>query len=229
MTVKERLKDFIKVEKITVKAFEESLEMSNGYVNSISKGIGDAYMRKLIEKYPNLNIKWLLTGEGQMLNSEEDGSNESIDEAERTETITLTPKNSIRYYPELSATASNIEDMPMEAHPYFELMYIKGLEGCLAIPATGRSMEPTIHAGDIVIHEPYLDRFVQNGEIYVVCTSGGQRMIKRLVLDARNEDGTFTYICMSDNADQQLYAPFRIESVDIRALYRVRRIIPISL
>lgn len=72
MTVKERLKDFIKVEKITVKAFEESLEMSNGYVNSISKGIGDAYMRKLIEKYPNLNIKWLLTGEGEMLNSGED-------------------------------------------------------------------------------------------------------------------------------------------------------------
>lgn len=67
MSLKERLKDFIKSQSITIKDFERSLGMSNGYVNSISKGLGDEYMTRLIEKYPTLNIPWLLTGEGDML------------------------------------------------------------------------------------------------------------------------------------------------------------------
>lgn len=67
MSLKERLKDYIKSQSITIKDFERSLGMSNGYVNSISKGLGDEYMTRLIEKYPTLNIPWLLTGEGDML------------------------------------------------------------------------------------------------------------------------------------------------------------------
>lgn len=67
MDLKERLKEFIRNQGVTIKGFERSLGMSNGYVNSISKGLGDTYMNRLIENYPNLNIRWLLTGEGEML------------------------------------------------------------------------------------------------------------------------------------------------------------------
>ncbi|MDR0694694.1 MAG: helix-turn-helix transcriptional regulator [Prevotellaceae bacterium] len=67
MSVKERLKIFIKSENMRISEFEKSIVVGNGYVNSISKGIGNDKLNIISEKYPNLNIEWLLTGEGEML------------------------------------------------------------------------------------------------------------------------------------------------------------------
>lgn len=66
MTVKDRIKVFCKAEKITISAFEESIGVSNGYVNAISKSIGIDKLNTIIEKYSILNIEWLLTGKGEM-------------------------------------------------------------------------------------------------------------------------------------------------------------------
>lgn len=199
-------------------------DIANGKVKEISFDVAD----KIASTVSQLNREWLLTGEGEMLTNTGTPTTQTESESD-VEDLILTPKNSIRFYPDLPATASNIEDMPQEAYPQYQLMYIQGYEGCLAIPATGRSMEPTIHAGDRIIHEPYLDRFIQNGEIYVICTTTGQRMIKRLVETSRDEDGIPTFTCHSDNPDQNLYAPFTLKGDEIRALYKVRLIIPLSL
>lgn len=66
MTVKDRIKEFCKAESLTISAFEESIGVSNGYVNAISKSIGLDKLNTIIEKYSNLNIEWLLTGKGEM-------------------------------------------------------------------------------------------------------------------------------------------------------------------
>jgi len=63
MSTKERLKEFIKSQGLSVKAFEESINVSNVYVNAISKGLGREKLDKVSEVYPELDIKWLLTGE----------------------------------------------------------------------------------------------------------------------------------------------------------------------
>lgn len=52
---------------MTVSAFEKSIGVANGYVNSISKSIGIDKVSLILEKYPNINIEWLLTGRGEML------------------------------------------------------------------------------------------------------------------------------------------------------------------
>lgn len=70
MSVKERIKKFIQTQKITVIEFERSISASNGYINSIHKSIGIDKLNDIIEKYPNLNIEWLLSGNGEMLKSE---------------------------------------------------------------------------------------------------------------------------------------------------------------
>ena len=199
-------------------------DIANGKTKAFSYEIAD----KITTAFPEVNKNFLLTGEGEMLTSTETPTIQTRSESD-VEDLILTPANSIRFYPDLPATASNIEDMPQEAYPQYQLMYIQGYEGCLAIPATGRSMEPTIHAGDRIIHEPYLDRFIQNGEIYVICTTTGQRMIKRLVETSRDEEGIPTFTCHSDNPDKDLYAPFTLKGDEIRALYKVRLIIPLSL
>ncbi|WP_159038617.1 hypothetical protein [Brumimicrobium mesophilum] len=67
MSVKERLKRFIKYENLKTKEFESLIKASNGYVNSISKGIGEDKLSNIREHFPNLNVEWLLRGEGSML------------------------------------------------------------------------------------------------------------------------------------------------------------------
>src|SRR5690554_4547826 len=67
MNVKERLKQFVDSQGITIRAFEQSIKASNGYVNSISKSIGLDKLEEILDVYSNLNIEWLLTGKGEML------------------------------------------------------------------------------------------------------------------------------------------------------------------
>jgi len=80
MSVKDRLKEYLKSESIATIAFESSIEVANGYVNSISKSIGLDKLNLIIEKYPKLNIIWLLTGNGSMLeiDSNKNETNEQL-------------------------------------------------------------------------------------------------------------------------------------------------------
>lgn len=71
MSVKDRVKEFAKYANISVSAFEKSILVANGYVNSISKSIGIDKIDLILEKYPKINIEWLLTGKGPMLKGEE--------------------------------------------------------------------------------------------------------------------------------------------------------------
>ncbi|WP_272151102.1 hypothetical protein [Tenacibaculum aiptasiae] len=84
MSVKIRLKEVIKHHGLTVKSFEKSIDVSNGYVNSITKNIGFDKLILLIEKFPNLNVKWLISGKGEMFLEPKD----SLDQFSIEEIIT---------------------------------------------------------------------------------------------------------------------------------------------
>ncbi len=63
----ERLKLYTAYLQTTPRAFEKSIGASNGFFRSISKGIGADKYLEISRRYPDLNIDWLLTGEGEML------------------------------------------------------------------------------------------------------------------------------------------------------------------
>ena len=67
MNVKERLKKFIVSKGLGQKAFEIECGLSNGYVNNIRRSVTIEKARQILERYPELNISWLMTGEGEML------------------------------------------------------------------------------------------------------------------------------------------------------------------
>lgn len=85
--VKERLKIFIKSIGKSVAEFEKSIFVSNGYVNSISKSIGIDKLNMILEKYPNLNIEWLLTGKGEMIKKSGSGADEVASGDKMTENL----------------------------------------------------------------------------------------------------------------------------------------------
>lgn len=80
MELKNRLIQFIQYKQMTIKAFEERCEMSNGYISSMRKGLGVNKLNNVLTQFPELNREWLLYGEGTMLRT--DATSESREEAE---------------------------------------------------------------------------------------------------------------------------------------------------
>lgn len=68
-TLKERLEEFVEYLDLTNQKFEQNAGLPNGFINKSGKYISDKSEQKIINTYPDLNINWLLTGEGEMLNN----------------------------------------------------------------------------------------------------------------------------------------------------------------
>lgn len=69
-TVKERLEFFLKSKKISKTDFGKAVGVSNSFVSSMRKSLGPDKIQSIAQTYPDLNVEWLLTGEGEMLKSQ---------------------------------------------------------------------------------------------------------------------------------------------------------------
>jgi len=65
--VKERFDLIIKQLGISGREFSKSCGFSESYYSSISDGIGADKLNKIISKYPSISVRWIITGEGEML------------------------------------------------------------------------------------------------------------------------------------------------------------------
>ena len=66
-TVKERINDFIKFKKISVRAFEARCNLSNGYLRQLRSSPTADKIETILSAFPELRREWLMTGEGEML------------------------------------------------------------------------------------------------------------------------------------------------------------------
>ena len=80
MTVKERIKAFIKWKEISTSAFCESISVSNAYVSSMRVSIQPDKLQSIALNYPELNIDWLLTGDGNMINPKKHKEKQHVSE-----------------------------------------------------------------------------------------------------------------------------------------------------
>lgn len=71
MTVKERITKFIELKQISKSEFCRQIGVSNAYISSMRVGIQPDKVQRIALAYPELNIGWLLTGEGEILNNPE--------------------------------------------------------------------------------------------------------------------------------------------------------------
>ena len=65
---KERLLQFLHYKDLGQKKFELSIDMGNGWVNKVGDSIRENTLQKIRDVYPELNIAWLISGVGEMLN-----------------------------------------------------------------------------------------------------------------------------------------------------------------
>lgn len=69
-TIKERLREFIMFKNISIREFERQIGVAYGFLSNMANSTSPKNFTKISRCYPELNLDWLLTGEGEMLRSE---------------------------------------------------------------------------------------------------------------------------------------------------------------
>lgn len=186
MTVKDRLKLFCKESGMPISVFEKSINVSNGYINSISKGLGIDILNTIIEKYSNLNIEWVLSGKGNMLKtSHEDSKLSSLEVVTSHKPKYIEKKEDVQDIPLFNFKASaGIKEIlgPSSNDFLIDTIRIPDMPKCDgAIKIMGDSMMPKLKPGDIIMYkemplniqdlfygEMYLVSYEIDGDYYVV-------------------------------------------------------------
>lgn len=206
-TVKQRIIEFIKYKGIGQTKFEKAVGLSNGYLNQLRHAPSYEKIQMIIGAFPDLNEVWLLTGEGEMLKSE---AQQSASLPVRTE------KSRIRYWVDVDATAGGLtmfDDNPM--NKCIE-MSIPEFGDCTdAVNLYGDSMFPLFKSGQIIILKEWVESFIDFGNVYLVITKSGNRMVKYL----RKGSDAAHVTCVSENP---AFDPFEILIDDILKLYIVK-------
>lgn len=71
MAVKERLIEYVRYKELSKSEFCRIIGVSNAFISSIRKSIQPDKIESIALNFPELNLTWLLTGQGQMLNFNE--------------------------------------------------------------------------------------------------------------------------------------------------------------
>lgn len=174
MTAKDRLKQYLEYKKLKQSDFIKSIGASPGYISSMNRGFGEDYEAVVREKYPDLNIGWLQTGDGDMLKSD-----------------SLTIKDcaagtGVPFY-DIDVTCSITESFTdVREEPQFRINYAPLNDCDAAFPVYGDSMEPDFYAGDVVmVREIHNVDSMLWGEPYLIITNAAcdnLRTIKNVYL-----------------------------------------------
>lgn len=84
MSLGSRLKEYIDYQRINAKKFEQINNFTNGLISRIIRQNGNMntkHLQTISENHPDLNMNWLLSGDGEMLKySENEETNKKMQE-----------------------------------------------------------------------------------------------------------------------------------------------------
>ena len=92
-TVKERITAYLAYRRISKSEFGRMIGASNAYVASIKASISPEKLQAISLCFPDLNIEWLMTGDGEMLK----GTNQSV--GDHTSGVVINGNNHLQNSP----------------------------------------------------------------------------------------------------------------------------------
>lgn len=249
MTVKNRLLTFIRHKGLTIRDFERSCNMSNGYVNSIRQSIGRQKLQDIMIQYPDINRDWLLYGDGNMLSTSDSNSNADTRVHYYASGINTARNGSASPYNSMSNNDESDDSSSQDSHS--EVVDLTGAPMVLLIPVSAQGsplnnfysqgmahncehMISPVKGADFAIQvygESMAPEYPEGSRVFVkrIKNNSFIEWGKVFVLDTCN--GTILRAlvpseredcvrCVSLNPDP-MYAPFDVKKEDIYDIYRV--------
>lgn len=202
-SVKERLLRYIEYKGISVNKFEKICGLSTGYVGNMRKSIQPEKAMNISHNFPDLNIGWLLSGEGEMLKSEDNNT-----KSQPIGIPHIEKENAFCGPGQGFDIAVMRKDCPVYNIPGAE-------DADFTIRAKGPSMinkaDPSrsIKEGDYIACKKPRTNVIRYGEIYALATSDGI-MVK--VVQPCDEEG---FVILESFNTESKFRPFKYPIVDI--------------
>lgn len=196
-------KRFRRVNKLTQADIAAFLGCTQGFISQVEKGVSTLSPEfiSIILANPDWDTS-MFTGDGGML---KEGAGDGSGRGSR-----------IRYWVDVDATAGGVELFDdMTTNRFIDLSIPEFRDCTDAVNLYGDSMMPLYRNGQIIILKEWKESFIDFGNVYLVITCNGNRMVKYL---RRGSDADHV-LCISENKD---FDPFEIERKDILRLYLVK-------
>lgn len=205
-TVKERLVNYLRYKKIGYNKFEAQAGISAGYIANLKSSPGANILVKILTAAKDLNETWLLTGEGEMLNSDDEiakqytkmcitqmADDTAISKMENT--TDCEEAEVMESFPILPEVVAESRDTNIEAYieeNSSELERVNPSSLLSASHAAERilrtSMLPTFQPEDIVFVRFLPDRMkLCDGDIYYLNCKNRPTMIRRIKFESDNQ------------------------------------------
>lgn len=199
-----RMKKFLKYANTNQGKFEEDCNLGNGFVSKIAGSFHPGSKQKIGLVYPDLNLNWVITGEGTMLHSQ---SGESEFEYANS-LIPLLP---------ISAQGGSLNDFLSSVRKSECELVISPIKGAdFAITVAGESMAPEFPSGSqVLIKKIDETAFIEWGKAYVLDTCNGT-VVKEIIPSDKDD-----YLCCQSINSHPKFASFDVCKKDIYGIYRV--------
>ena len=166
MELKDRVLAYCGKKNLPQARFEKESKLSNGYFNSVKKRPSLDKIKSISEAFPDLNIDWLLTGEGSMLKS--DAPVKSFTQG-------------VPYFNVDFLGGFDLLPDDQTTRPEYLIDFKAYDRATCWCNISGHSMEPEISSGDIIALREVPDpSFLPFGEVYAIVTTTGMRTVKRI-------------------------------------------------
>jgi len=192
--MKERLIEFLAHLGIGQKKFEQNCGLSNGFVDKVGNNVTIKTLDKISAKYPELNINWLRTGEGEMLKSST--AKEKIRPISESENYKMVPVYNFDAVGGMDSW-NEVIDSPTYIEKYIPFAGAGSDDICVHV--TGNSMMPVYSAGSLLLVRRVEGwaQYFGYGHCYVLLLKDGRRILKEV---QRSEvDPTTNVLCVSFN------------------------------
>lgn len=137
-------------------------------------------------------------------------------ENSRPNAVKKTARRGIRYWTDVDATGGGVQLFDDTLTKEYIDISIPEFRDCTdAVNIYGDSMAPLYKSGQIIILKEWTENFIDFGNVYLVITRNGNRMVKYL---KKAKDDAHV-LCVSENPE---FDPFEIEKASILKLFIVK-------
>lgn len=209
--IADRMKEFLSYKRLSARAFERKCSLGNGVLKKLSESTSQSTLQK-IQDSSELNVNWLLTGDGEMIieNSSLTSNASDFDgEVSQKYMTHLVPMAA------MGGGLIGFEDEGIRKCDCEKVVSpIAGADW--AIPVYGDSMEPEYPNGSrVFVRQINPNDFIAWGNVFVLDTTNG--IIIKVVVKS---DKKGCVRCISLNPSGR-YQPFEVPMSSVRAMYRV--------